>query len=564
MPYSFTQIEKDKSATIGFVFCFLVLFYVFVIAGFSVIGKHFWLIFFQHTITLDLNIFTAWEWFCVILIGAVVASIHYFVSISGLTPRVLRWMGAVDPDPADIKQKTFLNILDEVSAATGGVKFQGMIIPQTSLNAFAIDDDEVMPVIGVTEGALYRLNRAQLEAVVAHEAAHILKGDCARATMVSAMFEFYTLPMQEQKRTTDYLRIPNEDYENFIGRCLGFMGLGMWIFIIVVAAFYFFTSSVAFIMRMLISREAKLRADAIAVRLTRDPVSLAQAIRLLAENWRGAGSRWEALDTVFFLSPLYSSLNEQENFMSDIFSTHPSVSKRLNILLDMAQYSREDLDQSVGQQLKDSEIEFPTDLENPYAGKRWMLERDNKWVGPFVLADMGMVHWLRPMTRVKRWGNDQIQLASEDEDLKLIALSMDTKGQKDLCPSCKVDLKVVVYEHEELKLCSSCEGVVVSEDQTGSILIRKEAAISEEVYSLARRIQGQEINQNINWDKLTQLQTQNKLDCPNCCKVMKTRPFNMIYPSVVIDKCLACGSMWFEKGELDLLQALYELKCLES
>ena len=62
-----------------------------------------------------------------------------------------------------------------------------------SINAFSIADFDHTPVIGVTEGLLMRFKRPQIEAVVAHEAAHILKGDSLDTTMMLSLFN---LPLE--------------------------------------------------------------------------------------------------------------------------------------------------------------------------------------------------------------------------------------------------------------------------------------------------------------------------------------------------------------------------------
>ena len=60
--------------------------------------------------------------------------------------------------------------MDEVSIAIGGRPIEAMVIRSASMNAFALEDFSGRAIIGITEGLLSRLNRAPIEAVVAHEA----------------------------------------------------------------------------------------------------------------------------------------------------------------------------------------------------------------------------------------------------------------------------------------------------------------------------------------------------------------------------------------------------------
>jgi heat shock protein HtpX len=568
MPYSFIQIEKDKSGVIGFVFIFLSFFYVFLIAGLAVLFRCFWMSMLRNDLILRADVFNFFEWVVIIFIGIAAGVVHYFISTARLTERVLRWMGANEPDPQNDKHRMFLNVLEEISAATGGRKCHGVLIPQTSLNAFALDDEDAMAVIGITEGALYRLNREQIEGVVAHEAAHILKGDCSTATLVSAMFEFYTLPVRwwlsgaPVSQPPDDTRVSVPRGKSNLGdffRIFSRSGPIFLFFLVLIVLFYCVTSVFALLMRMLISREAKLRADAIAVRLTRNPVGLAQAVRLLAYNWRGSGSQWEALEGVFFVNPVSGSLDERDGLFSDIFSTHPPIEKRLNVLLDMAHCSTEEFECSIQGQIKEVKNESAsmlTDAQSP--GRRWLLEKDGQWLGPFTLAEIGMINWLNLQTVVKKWGTDISMSAGDDPDLKIIAQNK-TITRSQICPICKIPLEEIRYEKEQLQVCHSCKGTLISEDQASVIMMRRENSPGPEAMALAGRVQSQQVDLDVSWQKIGQPSTQNGYVCPHCLKTMKTKAFNLYYP-VVVDKCLSCGFMWFEPGELEFLQALYEVK----
>ena len=111
MSYSFTQIEKDKSSVIGFVLFFLMALYVALIAGFAVLFKCFYISMMKDDVILKWDVFNYVEWTVLIFSGVAAGCFHYFISMSHLTPRVLRWMGSVDPDVKHEKHRIFLNIL---------------------------------------------------------------------------------------------------------------------------------------------------------------------------------------------------------------------------------------------------------------------------------------------------------------------------------------------------------------------------------------------------------------------------------------------------------------------
>ncbi len=66
-----------------------------------------------------------------------------------------------------------------------------------SLNALAAADLKGNAVIGITEGLLSRLTRPQLEAVIAHEAHHILSGDCLETTVAASLFGTFSSAMEK-------------------------------------------------------------------------------------------------------------------------------------------------------------------------------------------------------------------------------------------------------------------------------------------------------------------------------------------------------------------------------
>ncbi|HQL41695.1 MAG TPA: hypothetical protein PLO93_05320, partial [Candidatus Omnitrophota bacterium] len=93
---------------------------------------------------------------------------HWVFTVNGLVEKILGILKAERLNPEDKYHAVFRNIIDEVSVATGGVRIEGVVIPVCAMNAFAISDFSGRNVIGVTEGLLARLSRAQLKTVVDH------------------------------------------------------------------------------------------------------------------------------------------------------------------------------------------------------------------------------------------------------------------------------------------------------------------------------------------------------------------------------------------------------------
>src|SRR6185503_11744032 len=146
---------------------------------------------------------------------------------------------------------------------------------------FALSDFQGRHVIGTTEGVLSRLSRAQIEAIVGHEAAHVVSGDCLATTVTSSLFELYSGLLKGMELM--FRGSGRSSYRS--SRSSGRGGGGIVAIIIVVYLLLLITKFLGYLLRMFISRQREYRADAIAVRLTRDPLSLAEALYAIGYHW---------------------------------------------------------------------------------------------------------------------------------------------------------------------------------------------------------------------------------------------------------------------------------------
>ena len=421
------------------------------------------------------------------------------------------------------------------------------------MNAFAVMDYDGRAVIGVTEGLLARLTRPQIEAVVGHEAAHIVSGDCLATTVISSLFGVYDAMLRGMER------LFAEDDVNFSygirrGRVGGLVFLVYGLLLI--------TGTMSLFLRMFISRQRELRADAVAVRLTRDPLSLAQALYAIAYRWRGGGLAVDQLSAIFIVNPNFEQLDEDEGLWSDLFSTHPPVQRRLKILLGMA---RSDLAQLEADFKKDqpsqTEVVFP-----PAAGQaaapmpRWMAYGpDGKWQGLLAAPELSRLPWFSPETWVKKEGGE-VTPAYLDEDLNKRLRQQQPGAAGPQCPRCHLPLVEMPYEGVPVLGCGFCRGVLVrKDDDIQTILIRREVRFDDRLKKLADMI---EQEQKIRPRAQVSLKGLTLFDCPVCSpqkNQMIRKFFNMVYP-VEVDQCLTCEATWFDTDEIEILQYLVEKK----
>lgn len=543
MPITFIDIEKQKTWRIAIFYFLLLCLYYFVAVSF-VQGIFFiFPVFFLKTGSIFvwdnpyalLLIFI----FCVFLSG-----IHFYFSSFNAVQSVLRSIEANHPDPNDGIHKRFINILNEIQIASGNVKkIQPFVIPSLSLNALAVSDLRGESAVAITEGLLSRLSRQQLEAVVAHESYHIISGDCLEATIATSLFGLYAAML-------DKLQSFGEDEKKEGGLHPAFI-------------FFWILVKLSYLLNMFISREREYRADAAAVRMTRNPVALAEALYLISNNWRGTGVISSGLEMLCVINPRESNTDESEGFLADLISTHPPIKKRIKILLNIAHLSLSDIDKKVNSnKAKADKVEI---TENSY----YALDQNNQWKGPYTMSELKGLIWFSPRTWIRKTSSEEIERASEDDLLKSLFLdhliSSHDKQISDIkCPLCRQPLLKIPYERTYIFRCHYCRGSLVDNDKINRILARKEQKFDERIYNLAKAVQSDN-QQKLFYKKNKDIKsdTNQLLRCPKCQNFMMRRFYSLAY-LVKIDRCGVCGVTWFDSDELEILQCVIENKIIAN
>ncbi len=555
MPYSFTKIERDKSRTVGLVFSFLIFFYFFS-ALFIYGGTKFFLVHYLAQGSrrpLTFNILSMKEIILILGFASVAAAGHWLVTMSQLIPKLLGALKAEFANPRDSYHKMFRNIVDEVSVATGGMKMEAVVVPTLAMNAFALSDMRGRHVIGVTEGLLTRCNRSQVEAIVGHEAAHVVSGDCLSTTIITSLFELYRAILEGLK---GMLRGSTRSY-------YGRRGGGGIALLFIVYALVYVTHLMGTLLRMFVSREKEYRADAVAVRLTRNPLALAEGLYAIANRWRGSGLSGANLEAIFIISPKHHSLEEQEGMFANLFSTHPPIQKRIDILLNMAHADVSVLEISLRKQKDRPKQMAPEKIDQPlptaFGPKEWLIHRDGQWLGPFPIDQILTLQWLKPDMWVKPMGGKNIAHAFEDPDINRALNKKDASsscGSDCECPKCRLRLSTEVYEGLEIYRCHQCHGVLVKEQDVQKILIREDYDFSQRIKELAEKVK----KESELFSRRIDLKGANLHVCP-VCRHRKAKMVRMFYSGqykVEIDKCIFCGYVWFDNDELEILQCLVE------
>lgn len=198
------------------------------------------------------------------------------------------------------------------------------IIQEQQSNAFATGRDKNHAVVAVTEGLLKKLNKTELEGVLAHELSHIGNKDMLLSTVVVVLAGIVSL------LANFFLRISfwggggrNDSDNNRAGALLMILGL--------IAAIL--APIAATLIQLAISRKREFLADADGALLTRYPEGLARALQKISVDTTPMRSANTATAHLYIDSPFNEKQNQ--NWFVKLFMTHPPVEERIRALRDM-------------------------------------------------------------------------------------------------------------------------------------------------------------------------------------------------------------------------------------
>ena len=485
----------------------------------------------------------------IFVIAGVAAAAHWHYSSARVVSRVLHLLRARAPDPYDRYHSIFQNVVDEIEVSAGGEKVERYVLPTGAMNAFALADSRGRRVIGVTEGLLSRLSRDELQSVVAHEMAHIVSEDCAQVTMTCSLAAIYSEMLAQFNRvlTQSYSRSQSTFDRTPQKSFAGYVGLAVPVFVLA-----FTVDMLSQLLNMFISRQREYRADAAAVKLTRNPLALASALYKIGTHWRGAGYGGEHLSPVFILSPKFERLDEEEGFLATLLSTHPPLLKRLQVILRLAHADLQDITERLR---KETRVRREVAGEKPET--QLLIEHEKKWLGPFTILQLQTIDWLTPETRLRAPGSDGIMSASEVPALGdfFRRRSEPISKVKRLCPTCREWLLAQEYEGLYVWRCAFCNGMLAQADKLPRIFARREKGFTERVQRAAALLREDAKQKHPRFQLI--LRTCQPRRCPRCGESMMRKLYSYAY-HVEIDRCDSCGVVWFDENELEILQCLIE------
>jgi heat shock protein HtpX len=198
------------------------------------------------------------------------------------------------------------------------------ILNEAQPNAFATGRDEKHAVLAVTKGLLGKLEKNELEGVIAHELSHIKNKDMLLMTVVVVLAGVISVAADFFMRATFWGGRSEGDDNNSNNNV---------IFLILAVAAAILAPIAASLIQLAISRNREFLADASGALLTRYPEGLASALEKIAADGSQLRTASSSNAHLFIFSPFRGK--EAKSWFNKLFMTHPPVEERVANLRGM-------------------------------------------------------------------------------------------------------------------------------------------------------------------------------------------------------------------------------------
>jgi heat shock protein HtpX len=228
--------------------------------------------------------------------------------------------------PVTKKEYPYLyNTVEGIAIAAGIPAPKCYVIDDTALNAFATGRDPKNAAITVTTGLLAKLDRQELEGVVAHEMSHIKNFDIRLMMLAAVLVGVVTLISDFLLRSFLWGGKRNDSE----GRGGGSGGI---VLIVVAIALAILAPLIAQLIKLAISRKREFLADSNGALLTRYPPGLASALEKIKKDPDPLVDNANKATAHLFIS---TPFRKTSSFVANMFSTHPNIDERIKRLKAM-------------------------------------------------------------------------------------------------------------------------------------------------------------------------------------------------------------------------------------
>ncbi|MGH9782860.1 MAG: M48 family metallopeptidase [Terriglobia bacterium] len=240
----------------------------------------------------------------------------------------------VYPGTPHPQRKQLLQVVEELSIASGLPMPRVYVVADPDPNAFATGRDPAHASIAVTQGLLDRLSREELQAVIGHEMSHIRNFDVRLMTVIAALVGAAVLLSDwVQRSLRGGIGVAAEAQQGFLSH--GWKGLTRFPLLLLWLGTAFLAPIIAQILAMAVSREREYLADAGSAELTRHPDALASALKKIAMEFAPTRVMKRGTAHLCIADPLGRKSGFREGFLADLLATHPPMANRISRLMRM-------------------------------------------------------------------------------------------------------------------------------------------------------------------------------------------------------------------------------------
>ena len=283
-----------------------------------------------HNSTLAFGERFDWHLFGMVGIATVVfiafGSLYKMLSLSGGGRVVAEMLGGslVPRNTDDPAQRRLINVVEEMSIASGIPAPPVYLLSDMGINAFAAGLTPYNAVIGVTRGAITYLSRDELQGVIAHEFSHIFNGDMRmNIRLMGVLHGILLIGLTGYYLLRAMRHAGNSRSRNGGGVVAGIFLLGLGLVVIGYVGFFFGQW-----IKASVSRQREFLADASAVQFTRNRDGIAGALKKIGgSSW---GSRLNEPSAQQYSHAYFSG--GVGGFLEGLFATHPPLEQRIKLI----------------------------------------------------------------------------------------------------------------------------------------------------------------------------------------------------------------------------------------
>lgn len=218
----------------------------------------------------------------------------------------------------DLKETQIVHLVENLCITAGLPTPKVYLVNDSASNAFAVGRDPQHASITLTTGIIEKLDKVELEGVIAHELSHIKNYDILLATVVITLLGVITLIADWMSRRSRWLSFNNNDRNNQNNNVMAIIAL---VFLILAPIF-------AQLIYLAISRQREYLADASGALLTRYPEGLASALKKLMSDTNQLKFANRATASLYIVNPF----KKTSAMLAETMSTHPPLAKRIAAL----------------------------------------------------------------------------------------------------------------------------------------------------------------------------------------------------------------------------------------